>query len=76
MQVRHAGQYGTGHKNKGVSLSLLSLGEKRSNVPKLYYIISFRQLAALAETMKRVRRLQRSQMRGSILSETGIVHKI
>jgi hypothetical protein len=42
MQVLHPGQHETGHKTKPISLSLLPPGEKRSNVRKHCYGISFR----------------------------------
>src|SRR5579863_2984806 len=46
MQMLQAGQHRTGHKNKCISLSLLSPGEERSNAPKHCYGISFRKVAA------------------------------
>jgi len=52
MQILHARQDGTRDKAKRISLSLLSLGEERSNVPKYYYGISFREVSALTEAFK------------------------
>jgi hypothetical protein len=53
IQVLHAGQHGTGHKKECISHSLISPGEERSSVPEYCYGMSFRKVAALAETFKK-----------------------
>ena len=52
VQILHAGQDGARDKTKRISLSLLSPGKERANVPKQCYGISFREVSALAETFK------------------------
>ena len=51
-QVLHTGQDRTGDKTKPTSLSLLSPVEEQSKVPRHCYGISFREMAALTETLK------------------------
>jgi len=52
VHVLHAGQDRTGDKTKPIGLSLLSPVGEQSNVPRHCYGISFRETAALTETLK------------------------
>jgi len=52
VQVLHTGRGETGRNTKSISLTLLSAGGKRSNVPKHSPGISFRKVDALAEAPK------------------------
>jgi hypothetical protein len=53
-QVLHNGQDGTTDKTKRISLSSPSPGEEQRNVPKHCYGISFREVAALTEALKKL----------------------
>jgi len=75
-QVLHNGQDGTRDKTKRISLLLLSPGEEERDVPKRYYSISFREVAALTEALKKLTPDSELESEEVFLSESRTIRRI